>query len=93
MVDEGSLPPFLSVTATARGRIPMALRHATQPTEGVQFHPESILTRCGDTIIRNFVQAIRGNPSGAPGPDSRTTEVTAATRPGGAQQRRPRPRP
>ena len=93
MVAEGSLPPFLSVTATARGRIPMALRHATQPTEGVQFHPESILTRCGDTIIRNFVQAIRGNPSGAPGPDSRTTEVTAATRPGGARQRRRRPRP
>ena len=93
MVDEGSLPPFLSVTATARGRIPMALRHATQPTEGVQFHPESILTRRGDTIIRNFVQAIRGNASGAPGPDSRTTEVTAATRPGGARQRRPRPRP
>jgi para-aminobenzoate synthetase/4-amino-4-deoxychorismate lyase len=59
MVDEGSLPPFLSVTATAEGRIPMALRHSTQPTEGVQFHPESILTTCGETIIRNFVQAIR----------------------------------
>jgi para-aminobenzoate synthetase/4-amino-4-deoxychorismate lyase len=58
MVDEASLPPFISVTATATGRIPMALRHATQPTEGVQFHPESILTTCGETIIRNFVQAI-----------------------------------
>jgi len=57
MVDEGSLPPFLSVTATAGGRIPMALRHSTQPTEGVQFHPESILTTCGETIIRNFVRA------------------------------------
>jgi len=65
MVDEGSLPPFLSVTATARGRIPMALRHSTQPTEGVQFHPESILTTCGETIIRNFVQAVRGKGLGA----------------------------
>jgi para-aminobenzoate synthetase/4-amino-4-deoxychorismate lyase len=60
MVDQGSLPPFLSVTATATGRIPMAVRHATQPTEGIQFHPESVLTTCGQTIIRNFAQAIRG---------------------------------
>jgi para-aminobenzoate synthetase/4-amino-4-deoxychorismate lyase len=59
MVDEGSLPPCLTVTATAEGRIPMALRHSAQPTEGIQFHPESILTTCGETIIRNFVQAIR----------------------------------
>ena len=59
MVDEGSLPPCLSVTATAAGRIPMAVRHCTQPTEGVQFHPESILTTRGGTIIRNFAQAIR----------------------------------
>jgi len=61
MVDEGSLPPFLSVTATATGRIPMALRHCAQPTEGVQFHPESILTTCGETIIRNFARAIEAN--------------------------------
>ena len=60
MVDEGSLPPFLAVTATTTGRIPMAVRHATQPTEGVQFHPEAILTSCGEMIIRNFVQAVRG---------------------------------
>jgi para-aminobenzoate synthetase / 4-amino-4-deoxychorismate lyase len=59
IVDEGTLPPFLTVTARASGRIPMALRHIAQPTEGVQFHPESILTACGETIIRNFAQATR----------------------------------
>jgi len=58
IVDRHTLPPFLAITATADGQIPMGLRHATQPTEGVQFHPESILTTCGQTIIRNFAQAI-----------------------------------
>src|SRR5262245_37869674 len=57
IVDQRTLPPCLTVTATASGGIPMALRHRTQPTEGVQFHPESILTTCGETILRNFAQA------------------------------------
>jgi len=67
IVDQGSLPPFLTVTATATGQIPMAIRHSAQPTEGVQFHPESILTTAGQTIIRNFAQATRRNASGASG--------------------------
>ena len=54
--------PLSAVTATADDMIPMGLRHATQPTEGVQFHPESILTTCGQTIIRNFAQAIGAAP-------------------------------
>jgi len=68
IVDRHTLPPFLAVTATADDQIPMGLRHATQPTEGVQFHPESILTTCGQTIIRNFAQAIRRRTLSTPGP-------------------------
>src|SRR6266700_4188565 len=90
MVDEGSLPPFLAVTAMARGRIPMALRHSTQLTEGVQFHPESILTPCGETIIRNFVQAILGKALRASGPAAGRRGHSRGHAEAGARQQRPR---
>ena len=70
----------------------MAIRHSAQPTEGVQFHPESILTTGGETIIRNFAQATRRNASGASqaGPPDDGGQQPRPGR-GGAPRRRPRP--
>ncbi len=55
VVDKAELPNELEVTATdADGRI-MALRHRRFDVHGVQFHPESILTPDGSSIIKNFL--------------------------------------
>lgn len=59
VVDEASLPADLVKTAwTAEGEL-MGARHKRYPIEGVQFHPESILTEHGKDILRNFLEAAR----------------------------------
>ena len=61
------VPDVLEVTATAPGGVVMGVRHRTLPVEGVQFHPESILTEAGPAMLRNFlgqVAGVRASPKG-----------------------------
>jgi para-aminobenzoate synthetase/4-amino-4-deoxychorismate lyase len=77
IVEEHSLPPGLVITARGPGGIPMGLRHARHPAEGLQFHPESILTIHGGEIIRNFVRIVRSQSRETSRTDSKIREELA----------------
>jgi anthranilate synthase component II len=55
VVAADSVPPVLEVTARTDDGVVMALRHRELPVEGVQFHPESILTQAGHQLLANFL--------------------------------------
>jgi anthranilate synthase/aminodeoxychorismate synthase-like glutamine amidotransferase len=59
VVDRASIPETLEVTAWTSDGVVMGVRHRELPVEGVQFHPESILTTEGMAILRNLLAGVR----------------------------------
>ena len=56
IVERESLPDCLEISATSPDGLIMAMRHKTYRIEGMQFHPESILTSAGKKLLQNFLE-------------------------------------
>jgi anthranilate synthase/aminodeoxychorismate synthase-like glutamine amidotransferase len=66
IIDETGLPDTLEVSARTEDGVIMGVRHKTAILEGVQFHPESVLTEHGHALLRNFLSLARaGRPPAA----------------------------
>ncbi|QYG91050.1 aminodeoxychorismate/anthranilate synthase component II [Iamia sp. SCSIO 61187] len=63
VVDRATVPATLEITAETDDGLVMGLRHRDAPTEGVQFHPESILTVAGHDLLRTFLAAATPAPA------------------------------
>jgi anthranilate synthase/aminodeoxychorismate synthase-like glutamine amidotransferase len=57
-LDESTLPASLAVVAHSEDGVVQAIRATDAPVYGVQFHPESVLSEQGDTLVRNFIDTI-----------------------------------
>jgi anthranilate synthase/aminodeoxychorismate synthase-like glutamine amidotransferase len=55
IIETDTLPAVLEITALTNDGIIMGVRHRNYPIEGIQFHPESILTKTGDQLIKNWL--------------------------------------
>lgn len=58
-IERSTLPEDLELTAWSPDGLVMAVRHRTHPVEGIQFHPESILTDAGPSLIARWLASIR----------------------------------
>ena len=68
VIDPGRLPSVLEVSARTDEGVIMGVRHRSAIVEGVQFHPESVLTEYGHAMLRNFLALARGQrPPGLAG--------------------------
>lgn len=71
-----SVPPVLEVTGRTEGGVIMAVRHRELPVQGVQFHPESVLTEGGHRLLANWMDAC-GYPVPEPTVRALVAEVAA----------------
>jgi len=62
IIQPNSMPDDFEVTAYADDGVVMGVRHRSMPIEGVQFHPESILTTSGKDLLANFLQSCGTTP-------------------------------
>lgn len=63
IVERSSIPESFEVTAESEDGVVMGVRHRTMAIEGVQFHPESILTTWGDELLANFLRTCGAIPA------------------------------
>jgi para-aminobenzoate synthetase component 2 len=74
-VEPDTVPDELEVTATTASGIVMAMRHRTLPLDGVQFHPESVLTQGGHRLLANWLEVC-----GMPDPVARSAGLSPLVR-------------
>ena len=68
VIERDTVPASLTITAETKNGLIMGVRHREHPIEGVQFHPESIMTAVGKDLLRNFLAQARAWRSSPPGP-------------------------